>query len=335
MSYREILFEQSRKLGRDRQWWPKYFYHFTDVHNAVGILYDGKIYSRKKADELGKMQLDNASKAVIENTDKEAYEYARMFFRPTTPTQYHNEGYKPLPLRNSSVNASCPVPVFFMLDSVSVLESPGTFFVEKGLAGHGNLLEQGEESFSKLQFDKIYHVGRSDKLQGTEIKKYRASEIVVKDELSIWNHLKYIVCRSEAEREMLFFLLRERNIDLYKKIRYKILYSPRIDCFECNGVFIRNVDIKNQTLDIDFNDKSERIRDSAEFMIDVTLEFYDADNEFLGSNAKKFKVDFMDAAGVQMPLNIPNEAYTMRVLVKFDEAEMYENKILLGNEIVI
>ena len=115
MSYRNVLLEQSQKLSPDKQWWPKYFYHFTDVHNAVGILCDGKIYSRKKADELGKMQSDNASMSVIINTDKEAYEYARMFFRPTTPTQYHNEGYKPLALRNKSVNASCPVPVFFML----------------------------------------------------------------------------------------------------------------------------------------------------------------------------------------------------------------------------
>ena len=47
------------------------------------------------------------------------------------------------------------------------------------------------------------------------------------------------------------------------------------------------------------------------------------------------KTNFDDVAGIEMQLNIPYEAYIIHVLVKFDEAEMYENEILIANEIII
>lgn len=55
-------------------------------------------------------------------------------FRLLTPTQYHNEGYKPEEIRDNTINANCPVPVFLCLSANATLSLDGTLFAEKGLA---------------------------------------------------------------------------------------------------------------------------------------------------------------------------------------------------------
>ena len=135
MDYKDIIADASDKLYGNNKWWPKCFFHFTDVHNAVGILIDGKILSRRDALAHGRMLSDNASNRVISNTDEETLKFARLYFRPRTPTQFHNEGYKPKLVRDQEINASCPVPVFILLDSAKVLELDDVYFVEKGMAG--------------------------------------------------------------------------------------------------------------------------------------------------------------------------------------------------------
>ena len=86
---------------------------------------------------------------------------------------------------------------------------------------------------------------------------------------------------------------------------------------------------------MDFNDKSERIIGGSEFKIEVIVEYLRTDNTLLCSIEKTYLVNFDDVAGIEMQLNIPYEAYIIHVLVKFDEAEMYENEILIANEIII
>ena len=51
------------------------------------------------------MRSDNASQSVISVTMDDAKDYARLYFRPLTPTQFHNEGYKPEHIRKHEVNA--------------------------------------------------------------------------------------------------------------------------------------------------------------------------------------------------------------------------------------
>lgn len=95
MGYVDILNDYKGDLPKERQWWPDYFYHFTDVHNAVSIIESGWIYSRTQAQAKDIMVNDNASRVVIDMTGDEKKTYGRLYFRPLTPTQYHNEGYKP------------------------------------------------------------------------------------------------------------------------------------------------------------------------------------------------------------------------------------------------
>ena len=58
------------------------------------------------------MKNDNANDNVIANTSQEHQNYARLYFAPSTPTQYNNEGFKP----QDSIqhNAHCPMPIMFV-----------------------------------------------------------------------------------------------------------------------------------------------------------------------------------------------------------------------------
>lgn len=155
ISYREIIEQERSKLNRSINWWPLYFYHFTDVHNAVSIIDKEYIFGRGLASDEELMTSDNASSNVIEITDESVSRYARLYMRPKTPTQYHNEGHKPEKVRKQGINANCPVPIFFFLDADKTLSLDSVHFVEKGLAGHSinnAILLNGEEHFSSLNF---------------------------------------------------------------------------------------------------------------------------------------------------------------------------------------
>ena len=86
-----------------------YFYHFTNIENALGIIEKGWIFGRHEALENNLMLTENASPSVISVSQNKIKEYARLYFRPRTPKQYHNEGYKPKDIRDKDVTANCPL----------------------------------------------------------------------------------------------------------------------------------------------------------------------------------------------------------------------------------
>ncbi|MBD3234105.1 MAG: DUF4433 domain-containing protein, partial [candidate division Zixibacteria bacterium] len=82
-------------LGKARSWWPKYVFHFTDVNNAIKIINDGCLHSRARMETKGGIPCDIASPDIIASTDVEYKNWVRFYFRPRTPTQYRNEGFRP------------------------------------------------------------------------------------------------------------------------------------------------------------------------------------------------------------------------------------------------
>lgn len=212
-------------------WWPKFAYHYTDIENAVLILDKHTIFSRTKALEEGLMRNDNANTSVISNTG-DAVDYARFYFRPKTPTQYRNEGFKHPDLNyHQQYNANVPVPIFFVFDLCMMLESTeGIVFSEMGQAGYGSPRSSTIEDFSKFNFDMIYSDGW---MSNAELeKKYRHAEILVPGQYDIDPCLKYIVCRSECEKMTLLNLLREHSRSVYTKYKNKII--------KCDGMFYKN-----------------------------------------------------------------------------------------------
>ena len=126
-------------------WWPRFAFHYTDVTNAVSILSEGTLFSRTDAQRFHIMQNDNASRQVIDMTNSNVVSMVRFYFRPLTPTQYYNEGYKHPALRyDGDENANTPVPIFFLFDLASILSLPEVQFSETSQAGYGATVFSGE-----------------------------------------------------------------------------------------------------------------------------------------------------------------------------------------------
>lgn len=337
MTYNDIIKKQRSMLPKSRNWWPKYFYHFTDIQNALGIIDKGWIFGRQTAIENKLMQTDNASNSVISLSSNGIKEYARLYFRPKTPTQFHNEGYKPEAVRKSDINANCPIPVFFFLDAEKVLNMEGTKFSEVSCAGKSDLdLLNGEENFSKLPFDKIFHEGRLDDQNKDDIIKHRHAEVVRLGGIPIKECLKGIVCRSIAEKQTLLYILRTLYYEKYCEYRDLITYNPQLDMFFNNGIFIKEVRYDGE-LHILLNDVSKRKSyNSKDTLINcrVAIDYLDPFGKILNRQSYPFKLDYLKIAEIN--INIPSvfKGYVISEIY-FDDILMFKNIIDINLESLI
>jgi hypothetical protein len=139
-------------------WVPKFLYHFTDVKNAASILQSGELLSRNEANRRNAMLHDNASSQVIEATRAMHQDFARLYFRPRTPTQFHNEGIRPVAARTFD-NAHCAIPVFFGFDLVETLMIDGLMFSDGNMAAAHVTCSDDADRFAKIPFEFVYHEG--------------------------------------------------------------------------------------------------------------------------------------------------------------------------------
>ncbi len=209
-------------------WWPRYVYHFTDVHNAASILQSGYLFSRAEAERRGLMRVDNASPEIIQQTRPAHLKYARLYFRPRTPTQYRNEGIRPLGQRELG-GAHCPIPVYFCFEAWAVLAQDNTEF-SNGNMGSPRASHSGERDFFlSIPFHLVFHHRWFKPEERDDIIFRRNAEVLVPDRLPLDPTLKFIVCRSTAERHTLLTLL---PADLRRQ------WAPRIRLGE-GGLFER------------------------------------------------------------------------------------------------
>lgn len=206
-----------------RKWWPRFLFHFTDVNNLASILSCGKLYSRNLLRTSHPNFVDIASPGVIQNTSIEYQNYVRLYFRPRTPTQYRNEGIRPAKQRE--LNAHCSIPVFLLFDSYEILARNDSRFSNGNLGRSGEVVVDGSIEFLKsLPFEKIYHDGTiPDTQDKREITFHRNAEVLIPDELDL-SALRFIVCRSEAEKETLINMLQEDTRLIWLT---KIIYNPK------------------------------------------------------------------------------------------------------------
>ncbi|MGM9551756.1 MAG: DarT ssDNA thymidine ADP-ribosyltransferase family protein [Clostridia bacterium] len=250
MDYVNIIRENCEKHS-PVSWWPKFAFHYTDVTNAASILSSGYLYSRADASTLRVMRNDNASRHVIDITNSGVISKVRFYFRPLTPTQYYNEGYKHPALRyDCDENANVPVPIFLLFDLNKLLSLPGVEFSEISQAGHGAIAYRGVEAFSNLNFDYIYDNSYQN-LSTT--KAYRHAEITHPNSMPIESCIKTVLCRNSLERTTLINLLREENPTAFARYQ-KIIKVHNDDTFENNGFFISDCSYHNNTVSIAFSD---------------------------------------------------------------------------------
>lgn len=202
--FREHIKEWSPKLEKSgRGWWPRFLYHHTDLHNAVSILNSGVLYSRELCSDRELMVSDNADPVVLGQTDPDHLRYVRLYFRPRTPTLYNTEGIRPPDRRP---RGHCPVPVYLLFDFVEVLGRDDSRFSRGTMASSRYGHSVRRDYFRKIEFADVYHdsgLGYQDTPRKREIIQRRQAEVLIPGELSLEPALRYICCRTAAERTTL------------------------------------------------------------------------------------------------------------------------------------
>lgn len=223
------------------------------------------------------MNNDNASRQVIDMTMSDALSYVRFYFRPLTPTQYYNEGFKHSSLRyDDNQNANVPLPIFFAFNLEKLLLSEQVVFSNFSQAGYGSPVFHGLDDFSQLEFEKIYSHGVADK----EIIDYRHAEILYPNEYDIDDSLEAILCRNEIEKTTFLTLIMQNDQKAYYKYRDKIKICKDM-MFEKNGLFIDEINYNNNILNISFADTHKKKVYENTQMLKNGLEILDKINSFI------------------------------------------------------
>ncbi|WP_176527033.1 DarT ssDNA thymidine ADP-ribosyltransferase family protein [Bacillus thuringiensis] len=207
IKYSDIIAANTTFLSTNLKYLTQYAYHFSNITNVANILKEGKLYCRNSKKLEGKNVHDNASPEVIHCTDEEIKDYVRFYFRPKTPTQYHNEGIRSKTQINEHLHAHCPVPVFLVFDIDQILNKPNAYFTHESLASHHHV--EVYNSYTDLEaapFSYIYHFDPISQEERDMVVKARHAEILVKNECDL-SSLKYIYCRNQAEADTLKSLL--------------------------------------------------------------------------------------------------------------------------------
>lgn len=244
---REHIEQWETRLSPGRRSIPRYVYHFTAIPNAVNILTYGHIYSRAEANQQKFMLTDNACREIIEQTKEEHTRYARLYFRPRTPTQYNNEGIRPLLHR--SLNSHCPTPVFFCFDAFHVLSMDATEFSNGNMGTSRARHSADEEFFDSIPFEYVFHDGPWTPGSADAIRFHRHAEVLVPNNLPLAPSLRHILVRSEAERSTFLGLLPHLIREKWQHITK--VGGPKY--FNREATYVENVTAQNERIKFEFN----------------------------------------------------------------------------------
>lgn len=197
--------KKAKWLGSAHSWWPSYLFHFTDIQNAVNILTMGELLSRAEAKASDQLVTNGASPEVISQTEDQWQDHVRLYFRPRTPTQFRNEGFRPVSQQELG-GAHCPVPIYLLFDSAAILSRQDALFSEGNLAAQGVQPYGDAESFKQIPFEQVYHDTWFDPLGKVTVVFHRNAEVIVPKRLDL-SSLQFIWCRSQAEYDTLLYLL--------------------------------------------------------------------------------------------------------------------------------
>lgn len=226
--------------------WPDLLFRFDDVEAAANILNMGKLLSRDAALAAGFIKFDSASPAIIAGTADRWKQYVRLYFRPRSPTQYANEGFRSA--NSIQYNAHCPVPIVFVFDAATILTRSDSVF------SNGNLRSNVKTGWSvgflsKIPFDKVYHDGPFKQSERKVIIFHRNAEVIVPNELDL-TPLRFVGCRTTAEYETLLDLL---SPDTRKKWLKRIGLGTKANLHFRRWLFVERVSLDLDAIIFRFN----------------------------------------------------------------------------------
>ncbi|WP_342415607.1 DarT ssDNA thymidine ADP-ribosyltransferase family protein [Paenibacillus sp. FSL R10-2782] len=247
----------------NRKWWPNYLFHFTDIKNAAKILSYGKLLSRDRITLIGDMENENASPEVINNTVSKWKKYVRFYFRPRTPTQFNNEGFRPINERLLG-GAHCPMPIFFIFHSLPLIALEDSQFSYGSLASHGTETYNTIEKFKEMPFASIYHEGSYDPHSQNYIKYHRHAELIIPDDCDL-EYLYGIVCRSHAEKETFLHHLDAPTAKIWEKL---ISVDTSGKLFYSHWTYIDRAVLSTERI-IFYLNKGNRVKGVFEYHLDI------------------------------------------------------------------
>ena len=239
--------KQAPWVDQARRWWPNYLFHCTDIRNVVNVLKSGELLSRVQVEGTKSLAVDIAGPEIIAQTDSRWQDYVRLYFRPRTPTQYRNEGFRPK--GQWEYGAHCPVPVYLLFDAISVLSEAESLFTHGNLASSHTIPTGGISSFQQIPFDLVYHDTWFDHAERANIVYHRNAEVLVAKRLGL-EAVKMICCRSQAEYETLLHLLPPGTLARWVS---KIGVQPSLHLFHNQWTFVERVEMSPRKLMFRFN----------------------------------------------------------------------------------
>ena len=237
----------------ERRWWPSFLCHYTDIQNAARILSSGFLYSRQHLEDTQRLAVSSGSNEVLAGTQSWIKDCVRLYFRPKTPTQYHAEGVKSAQTlqRSRFPDAHCPVPVFFLFDSAEILSREDCWFSDRGLASRNYQIMSTAQDLADLDWRKIYHTGPIDfrRPEESDIISRRMAEVIIPGHLDM-KSLKWIYCRSEAEKDTLLHLLTDA---LRHQHEGRILATARSELFYRQHTYLESVRMDSEVAYLSFS----------------------------------------------------------------------------------
>ena len=262
--FRATLESAAQTLDPSYRFWTSFLFHFTSVNNAANILKTGVLASRLHISMRRPEFDDSASPEVIERTEDHWKDYVRFYFRPRTPTLYHNEGIRS---ENAQLlDAHCPIPIYLFFDPLPILCLPESRFSRETLAKPSTRVFSTADEFAELPFELIYHDSWFSQEDRDEIIRARQAEVIVPKQLNL-EYLKLICCRSQAEMNTLRSLLSD---SLWRQWRSKIRVVGHQPVFFKKWLYIERVTLGSDDVAIELN-IPENQSDCGPFRIKCTV----------------------------------------------------------------
>ena len=213
--------------------WPSRLFHHAALENAALILRSGKLLSRQ--DSEGVRAVDVAPAALIDHRTR-AHQFARLYFRPRTPTQYWIEGIRKPPEYYQGKHA--PILIMFVFDAKRVLSLPGMRFSDGNMQSWTTNDGDTEEFFGRIEWDSVFHNSATSDHQ---VRVRRCAEVLAPSPMHIRDALQWIFCRSRAERATLIHALGSHA----SSWRDKIQVSDDMQVFDKRYVYVDRVTLQN------------------------------------------------------------------------------------------
>ena len=219
-----------------RQHWPQRLFRHEPLENAVKILQSGVLLSRDSA--AADIARDIAPTEII-GRRVDAHRFARLYFRPKSPTQFRIEGIKkPNELYQGR---HAPILIIMVFRASDILTRQGVEFSDGNMQSNQTVTGQTDAEFQTIPFDQVYHEGSFDPQSalGVDILRRRCAEVLVPDALLLPDTLQGVLCRSPAERATLLHFLGDAA-DLWNG-RIRVFTEPGL--FESRYAYMNTVDV--------------------------------------------------------------------------------------------